>query len=51
MIGSWAVIGGNAFITSSIPAGTRVSIKNQELSYDAGGTKLNSLEIRQDGTW
>lgn len=51
VIGAGAVIGGNAFITSSIPAGTRVSIKNQELSYEAGGTKLHSMEIRQDGTW
>ena len=30
-IGEGAVIGGNAFITSSIEAGSRVSIKNQEL--------------------
>jgi serine O-acetyltransferase len=33
VIGEHSVIGSNAFITSSIPAGTRVSIKNQELSF------------------
>lgn len=32
VIGEGAVIGANAFITSSIPAGARVSIKNQEYS-------------------
>lgn len=33
VIGKNAVIGANAFITTSIPADTRVSIKNQELEY------------------
>ena len=32
VIGKGAVIGGNAFITSSIAPGARVSIKNQELT-------------------
>ena len=36
VIGANSVIGSNAFITSSIPAGTRVTIKNQELQYKAG---------------
>lgn len=36
VIGKNTVIGGNAFITSSIPANTRVSIKNQELEYKTG---------------
>lgn len=36
VIGRGAVIGGNAFITSSIPADTRVYIKNQELEYKNG---------------
>ena len=51
VIGAGAVIGGNAFITTSIPAGTRVSIKNQELRYEAGKAKLHSMELRQDDTW
>ncbi len=52
VIGAGSVIGGNAFITASIPAGTRVSIKNQELSMDyinKGGIK--GMEIGQDGSW
>lgn len=52
VIGKGAVIGGNAFITASIPAGTRVSIKNQELSMDyekTGGVK--GMDIGQDDSW
>ncbi len=33
VIGKGSIIGGNAFITKSIPAGTRVSIKQQELQF------------------
>ena len=33
VIGEGSVIGSNAFITKSLPAGTRVTIKNQELVY------------------
>lgn len=33
VIGSSVVIGGNAFITNSIPSGTKVSIKNPELLF------------------
>ncbi|MDE7299509.1 MAG: serine acetyltransferase [Lachnospiraceae bacterium] len=51
VIGAGAVIGGNAFITTSIPAGTRVSIKNQELRYESGGAKFHSMELVQDDTW
>lgn len=52
VIGHDAIIGGNAFITSSIPAGTRVSIKNQELSYNYsndGTAKRVDLEL--DDSW
>lgn len=51
VIGKNAVIGGNAFITSSIPADTRVSIKNQELEYQSGGNKRKTKEIQQSGEW
>ncbi|MDE7157021.1 MAG: serine O-acetyltransferase [Lachnospiraceae bacterium] len=36
IIGESAVIGGNAFITQSIPANTKVSIKNPELKMKEG---------------
>lgn len=50
VIGRNAVIGGNAFITSSIPADTRVSIKNQELEYKTGDNRRKT-EIRQSDEW
>lgn len=43
------VIGGNAFITTSILSDTRVSIKNQELEYKQGGR--NTTEIVQSEEW
>ena len=46
------MIGGNAFITTSIKAGARVSIKNQELSVNYGKKKTVELsEIEQDESW
>lgn len=52
VIGHDSIIGGNAFITSSIPAGTRVSIKNQELSfnYSSSGT-VQRVDLAQDDSW
>ncbi len=51
VIGAGAVIGGNAFITTSIPAGTRVSIKNQELSMDYIKGGIKGMAIGQDESW
>lgn len=51
VIGTGAVIGGNAFITASIPAGTRVSIKNQELTLDYGKGGIKGMDIGQDDSW
>lgn len=51
VIGAGAVIGGNAFITASIPAGTRVSIKNQELTMDYGKASIKGMDIGQDDSW
>lgn len=51
VIGRNAVIGGNAFITSSIPADTRVSIKNQELEYRTGGNRHKTEELQQSDEW
>lgn len=35
VIGRGSVIGGNAFITESVPAGTRVTVKNPEMTFTA----------------
>lgn len=43
VIGSSVVIGSNAFITKSIPSGTKVSIKNPELLFK-GHTSLESKQ-------
>lgn len=52
VIGANSVIGSNAFITSSIPAGTRVTIKNQELVYKNGdGELMEPQDLKQDDTW
>ncbi|MBQ6376031.1 MAG: serine acetyltransferase [Lachnospiraceae bacterium] len=52
VIGEGAVIGANAFITSSIPAGAKVSIKNQEYSvrYDDEG-EATLREVEQIRNW
>ena len=39
-IGKDVVIGSNAFITKSIPEGTKVTIKGQELIYKYGSTEM-----------
>lgn len=54
VIGENSVIGSNAFITRSIPAGTRVTIKNQELQFKQGkeGTgTIESADLPQDSAW
>ena len=52
VIGAGSVIGGNAFITRSIPPGTRVSIKNQELQYDFGsGSEGKTESLQQSDEW
>lgn len=45
------VIGGNAFITKSIPAGTTVSVKNQESSYNYITNTFQQNELEQDESW
>ena len=51
VIGHGAVIGGSAFITSSVEPGTRVSVKNQELEYRGGEKEILSKDIPQNDTW
>lgn len=53
VVGEGAVIGGNAFITKSVPAGAKVSIKNQELryNYDESHPVVQKSEFEQDEAW
>ena len=50
-IGENSIIGGNTFITSSVPANTRVSIKNPEMEYRSHDQKIVREEIRQSEEW
>lgn len=45
VIGKGSVIGGNAFITESVPAGTRVSVKNPELKFTDKKASITINEI------
>ncbi|MCD8046879.1 MAG: serine acetyltransferase [Clostridiales bacterium] len=49
VIGRDSVIGSNAFVTKSIPAGTRVSIRQQELQFS--GQKKSGGNEFSDDTW
>lgn len=49
VIGRDSVIGSNAFITKSIPEGTRVSIRQQELQF-SGQSKTSENDLTDD-TW
>lgn len=40
VIGRGSLIGGNVFLTHSVPAETRVSVKNQELRYKRGSEDI-----------
>ena len=45
VIGKGSVIGGNAFITDSVPPGTRVSVKNPELEFKQKKASLSINEL------
>ena len=52
IIGEGSVIGSNAFITKSLPAGTRVTIKNQELQFkDKDGSVIEKNDLAQGDAW
>ena len=52
VIGSHSVVGSNAFITKSIPEGTRVSIKNQELQFKGkDGSIIELSDTAQGEAW
>lgn len=51
VIGKGAVIGGNVFLTKSIAAGTKVSVKNQELRYNKDHKEIQEVEADPDAAW
>lgn len=51
VVGENTVIGGNAFITRSVPANTRVNIKNPEMEYRTKDNKIKTEEIKQSDEW
>lgn len=51
VIGENTVIGGNAFITGSVPANTRVSIKNPEMEYRTKDNIIKTEEVKQSNDW
>ena len=52
VIGKGSVIGSNVFITSSVAAGTRVSVKSQELVLKKGDSFCTSNgDPKQDENW
>ena len=51
VIGENTTIGGNTFITRSIDANTRVSMKNLEMEYRTKGNELRTEEISQGDAW
>ena len=51
VIGENTVIGGNSFITRSIDANTKVSMKNLEMEYRTNGKEHKTEEIGQSDEW
>lgn len=52
MIGHDSVIGGNTFITMSVPPGSNVSIKSQELHISSKGkADSEAKDLDQSATW
>ena len=51
VIGENAVIGGNSFITRSIDANTRVSMKNLEMEYRVEGKETKREEVKPGDEW
>ena len=51
VIGEGSVIGGNAFVTSSVPPRTKVSVKSQEMEYRTNDNRLNTEELKHGDEW
>ncbi|MCR5302390.1 MAG: serine O-acetyltransferase [Lachnospiraceae bacterium] len=50
-IGENSIIGGNTFITASVPPDTRVCIKNPEMEYRSHDKKIVREEMKQSEEW
>lgn len=51
VVGDNTVIGGNTFITSSVPANTKVRIKNPEIEYLTADHKWQVEEVKPGDAW
>ena len=51
VIGNNTVIGGNTFITSSVPANTKVRVKNPEREYQTSDHRLQIEEVKPGNQW
>lgn len=51
VIGENSVIGGNTFITRSVGANTRVSMKNLEMEYRTNNNEIKVEELPQSDEW
>ena len=51
VIGEGSVIGGNAFVTSSVPPRTKVSVKSQEMEYRTNDNRLKTEELKHGDEW
>ena len=48
VIGEGSVIGGNVFLTKSVPAGTKVHVANQELKFDGDSIKEQNVDEKNE---
>ncbi|WP_274969116.1 serine O-acetyltransferase EpsC [Succinimonas amylolytica] len=51
VIGESSIIGGNTFITSSVPANTRVTVKNPEMEYRSQDNRRRKEEVEPGDEW
>lgn len=51
VIGESSIIGGNTFITSSVPANTRVTVKNPEMEYRSQDSRRRKEEVKPGDEW
>ncbi|MBR6316510.1 MAG: serine acetyltransferase [Lachnospiraceae bacterium] len=51
VIGAGSTIGGNTFITRSVEAGTKVSMKNPEMEFRTAENEIRTKELSQSEEW
>ncbi len=51
VIGAGSTIGGNTFITRSVEAGTKVSMKNPEMEFRTTENEIRTKELSQSEEW